>query len=137
VHRDVLAMGDHDIPCDELDEVSDRRAQWPEIAARRRSVVAVPAQALERDEHAAVIRVEALGARERRRPRELAQHLAVTRPADVDLVEKGRDRLVVSAEQLEALERAVVGLLELLPCRGRLLHAAIVSPSPPGFAVAG
>ena len=85
-----------------------------------RSVVAVAAEALEGDERTAVIGVEPSRPSEGRRPRELAQHLAVTRAADVDLVEERRDRLVVAAEQLEALEWAVVGLLEALG--GRIAH---------------
>jgi hypothetical protein len=67
-----------------------------------------------------VIGVEPLRLSEGCRPRELAQHLPVTRPANVDLVEERRDRLVVAAEQLQALERAVVGLLEALG--GRIAH---------------
>jgi hypothetical protein len=48
-----------------------------------------------------VIGVEPLRLSEGCRPRELAQHLPVTRPANVDLVEERRDRLVVAAEQLQ------------------------------------
>ena len=98
----------------------------PEVLVHARPVVAVPAEALERDEHAAVIRLEALGPRERCRPRQLAQHLAVARAAHVDLVEERGDRLVVAAEQLEALERAVVLLLEVSRRRDRAPRGAIV-----------
>ena len=53
---------------------------------------------LEPDEDASVVVLELLGTRQRRRPRELAQHLPVAWPPDVDLVEERGDRLVVSAE---------------------------------------
>jgi hypothetical protein len=86
-------------------------------------VVAVPAQALEPDEDASVVVLELLGTRQRRRPRELAQHLAVAWTADVDLVEERGDRRVVFPEQLEPLERVVVELVELLlRRRGGILH---------------
>jgi hypothetical protein len=85
-----------------------------------RSVVTVAPKALKRDEHTAVIRVEALGPRERRGSSELAEHLAIAWTVDVDLVEERSDRLVVAAEQLETLERAVVGLVEALG--GRIAH---------------
>ena len=113
-------MRDDHVAGDELDEVANRCPERSEVLVHVRSVVPVPAEALERDERTAVIRVEALRPSEGCRPRELAQHLAVTRPANVDLVEERRDRLVVAAEQLEALERAVVGLLEALG--GRIAH---------------
>ena len=62
---------------------------------------------LEGADRAAVSGGEALGIGERLRAGELAQHLAVARAGDVDLVEKGRDRLLVAREQLEALDRVV------------------------------
>ena len=75
-----------------------------------------------------MVRVEPLGPGEWGRASELAQHLAVARATDVQLVEERCDRLVVAPEQLQSLERAVVGLLELLVRRRRrLLHAAIVT----------
>ena len=98
VHGDALAVSDDDVPRDELDQVADRRAERAELLARSRAVMPVAAQALERDEHAAVVGLEAVGSRERCRSRELAQHLAVARAADVDLVEEGRDRRVVAPE---------------------------------------
>jgi hypothetical protein len=58
----------------------------------------VAAQALQRDQHAAVIRVEALRACQRRRAGELAEQLAVARAAHVDLVEEGGDGRVVATE---------------------------------------
>jgi hypothetical protein len=91
-------------------------------------VVAVPAKALERDDDPAMIGVEPLGVRERRGPGQLAEHLALAWATDVELVQERRDRLVVAAEQLQALEGVVVQLGELLLGRfvrgsgGRVRH---------------
>src|SRR5688572_3647257 len=120
LHRHVLAVRNYDIPRNKLDEVANRRPERSEVLVHMRSVVTVPPKALQRDEHTAVIRVGALGPRERRRPSELAEHLAVARTTDVDLVEERGDRLVVAAEQLETLKRAVVGIVEALG--GRIAH---------------
>src|SRR6185436_10960220 len=68
---------------------------------------------------------------QRRRACELAEHLAVAWPPDVDLVEEGGDRLVVAAEQLEPFERVVVELLDLLlGRRGGILHGHDRNPAP-------
>jgi hypothetical protein len=56
------------------------------------------------------------------RARELAEHLAVARARDVDLVEVRGDGIVVAGEQLEALDRVVDRVLLLPPGR----HAASV-----------
>jgi hypothetical protein len=105
---------DDDIARDELDEEADRHAQQRQARRSPRAAVPVPPQALERRHRAPVVGVEAIGPFEGRRARELPQHLALARPADVELVEEGRDRSVVASEQLEPLERVVVELRELL-----------------------
>jgi hypothetical protein len=71
-------------------------------------VVAVPAQALERGDRTAVVGAEALGPGQRRRPRQLAEQLPLAWAADVDLVQEGRDRVVVVAQEPEPLERVRV-----------------------------
>jgi hypothetical protein len=74
-------------------------------------VKAVSAEALERFDQAAVIRVEAVGARERRSSRELREHLALARRGDLELVEERRYRVVVTGQEPEPLERVVDLLL--------------------------
>ena len=129
-------MCDDDVARDELDEEANRLAQEGDAGACGRALVAVAAEALEREEHTTVIRVETLPPGERRGSRELAQHLPLARPADVELVEEGGDRVVVAPDQLQALERVVVELGELRLLgplaggdRGGVRHGrAIVSP---------
>jgi hypothetical protein len=79
-------------------------------------VVAVPPQRFERGDGAAVQLVEPLRVGECADASQLAEHLALARPADMELVQVLRDRLVVSGEQLEPLEwvvdRIPFGLLD-------------------------
>jgi hypothetical protein len=103
---------DDDTPRDELDEEAHRRPQRFELLAGAGSVVAVPAQALERDEDTAVVCLEALRPGDRGRSGELSQHLAIAGAVHVDLVEERGDRLVVATQELQSLERVVVLLLE-------------------------
>lgn len=114
VHRDRLAVRDDDVARDELDQVANRRAEPAKTRGGVRAVVAVAPEALGGDQDAAVVVLEAIGMSERRGARELREPLPVARAADVDLVEERGNRLVVGTEELEPLERVVVGLLEAL-----------------------
>ena len=71
----------------------------------------MPAEALERLDQAAVIRVESVGTREGRPSRQLREHLALARRGDIELVEERRDRVVVAGQEPEPLERVVDLLL--------------------------
>ena len=62
------------------------------------------AQALQRCHRALVVGEEALRPRDRRRPRQLGEHLARARARDVDVVEERLDGRVVAGQQLEPLE---------------------------------
>ena len=79
----------------------------PAVAAAQRPVVPVAAERLEGRHDPAMRDREALGIGERRRARELPEHLALARARDLDLVEVRSDRLVVAREQLEPLDRVV------------------------------
>ena len=122
-------MRDDHVARDELDEEANRLAQEGDAGACGRAVVAVAAEALEGEEHTTVICVEPLGSGERRGSRELAEHLPLARPADVELVEESGDRVVVAPDQLQALERVVVELGKLLLLGPH--RRAIVSPPGP------
>jgi hypothetical protein len=76
-------------------------------------VVAVSAEALEADEHPALVGLQPVGTRERRPPGELREHLPLARAPDLHLVEEGCDGRVIPGQELEPLERVVVQLLEL------------------------
>ena len=104
-------MRDDEVARDEPDEPAEDVSERPQRGARLRAVEAVPAKALERLDQPAVIRVEAVGAGERRPSRELREHLALARRGDVELVEERRDRVVVAGEEPEPLERVVDLLL--------------------------
>jgi hypothetical protein len=88
-------------------------------------VVAVPSQALERSDRLAVVGAEPLGPRQRTRPRQLAEQLALPRAPEVDLVEERRDRVVVVAQEPEPLER--VGVLVVVSVRAADPTAAAVT----------
>ena len=103
-------MRDDDVARDELDQEADRHAKDRHERSSARSAVPVPPQALERRNYPPVICLEAIGSLERRRTRELPQHLALARPSHVELVEEGGDRSVVASQQLEPFERVVVEL---------------------------
>ena len=108
---DVLHVRDDEVARDEPDEPADHVPERPQRGARLRAVEAVPTEALERFDQAAVIRVEAVGAGERRPSRELREHLALARRGDLELVEERRDRVVVAGQEPEPLERVVDLLL--------------------------
>ena len=67
-----------------------------------------------------VVGVEPLGAGQRRPPGELRQHLTLAGRGHLELVEKGRDRVVVAREEPQPLERVVERLagLELAAVAG-------------------
>ena len=136
MHGDVLHVRDDDVARNELDEEAHRHAEQREMRSGARSVMAVATEALECDERLPVIRLEALGPGERGGSCELSQHLPVARPSNVDLVEKRGDRCVVSAEELEPLERVVVELPQLLRRqlvavgRGGILHGSAIVTTP-------
>jgi hypothetical protein len=98
---------DDEVARHELDEPADDDRERSERRAGRRTPEAVAAETLERLDRAAMIRVEPLRAGQRRPPRELRQHLALPRRGDVQLVQEGRDRVVVAGKEPQALERVV------------------------------
>ena len=104
VRRHRLDVRDDDVAGDELDAPADEGSQRAETGGGARSAVTVAAQALDRRDRSLVVGEEALGPRDRRRPRQLDEHLAGPRGRDVDVVEERLDRRVVAREQLEPLE---------------------------------
>ena len=82
---------------------------------------------------ALVVGEEALRPRDRRRPRQLGEHLAGARARDVDVVEERLDGRVVAGEQLEPLEGIDVVLVTVPPAfvahRKGSLTAAPAAPS--------
>ncbi len=73
------------------------------------------AQALQRCDRALVVGEEALRPRDRRRPRQLREHLASARARDFDVVEERLDSRVVSGQQLQPLEGIDVVLVPKAP----------------------
>jgi Zn-dependent membrane protease YugP len=77
-------------------------------------VEAVAPEALERLDEPPVVGVEAIGMRERAGSRELGEHLSLAWRGDLQLVEEGRDRIVVAREEPKPLERVVEHLVDVL-----------------------
>ena len=84
------------------------------MRARPGPVPPVAGKGLECLDHVAVCLREPIGLRERARPRDLVQHLALARAGHLDCVEVLRDFVVAPGEQLQPLDRIVDLLAEIL-----------------------
>lgn len=118
---------------DELDQPANDRARRPERRGGTRAVEPVPAKALERDHSAAMVGEEAIRSRERLGAGDLGEHLALTRAADLELVQERVDRGLVPGEELEPLEWVVPLLGDAFRFGWLLRHRRITARTTPGF----